>query len=75
MTWTVSSVPLFRAAYSAFLMNLCSQPAIKLLEFFRGISSVDTAARKSGRKDVEGGGSTIFVTVKSQAASPTMQAI
>jgi hypothetical protein len=48
-----------------------SQPAIKLLSFFRMISSADATVRKSGRSDVEGGGFARFSTEKSQAASPT----
>jgi hypothetical protein len=49
-----------------------SQPAIKLLSFFRMISSADATIRKSGRSDVEGGGLATFSTAKSQAASPTL---
>ncbi|KZP17473.1 putative aminoadipate reductase [Athelia psychrophila] len=46
-------------------------PAIKLLEFFRGISAADEAMRKSGRTDHEGGMASLS-TSKSQSASKTM---
>ncbi|KZP33045.1 acetyl-CoA synthetase-like protein [Athelia psychrophila] len=48
-------------------------PAIKLLEFFRGLSSADAAIRQSQGTDAEAGGSRSFSTVKSQAASDTMR--
>ncbi|KZP04184.1 hypothetical protein FIBSPDRAFT_767849, partial [Athelia psychrophila] len=46
-------------------------PAIKLLEFFRGMSAADEAMRKSGRTDHEGGMASLS-TSKSQSASKTM---
>jgi hypothetical protein len=49
-----------------------SQPAIKLLSFFRMMSSADATLRKSGGSDVEGGGLATFSMEKSQAASPTL---
>lgn len=48
------------------------QPAIKLLEFFRTMSAADSAARTSGRHDVEAGGITPLATEKIQQVSPTM---
>ncbi|KII84556.1 hypothetical protein PLICRDRAFT_117723 [Plicaturopsis crispa FD-325 SS-3] len=47
-------------------------PAIKLLEFFRTMSAADSAARTSGRHDVEAGGITPLATEKIQQVSPTM---
>jgi len=52
--------------------DISVMPAIKLLSFFRMISSADATVRKSGRRDVEGGGFATFSTEKSQAASPTL---
>ncbi|KZP21530.1 hypothetical protein FIBSPDRAFT_1044071 [Athelia psychrophila] len=46
-------------------------PAIKLLEFFRGMSAADEAMRTSGRTDREGGMASLS-TSKSQAASKSM---
>ncbi|KZP28667.1 putative aminoadipate reductase [Athelia psychrophila] len=46
-------------------------PAIKLMEFFRGMSIADEAMRQSGQTDREGGMSSLS-TSKSQASSKTM---
>lgn len=53
------------------LTSTLIQPAIKLLEFFRGMSAADEAMRKSGQTDREGGMASLS-TCKSQAASKTM---
>ncbi|KZP16286.1 putative aminoadipate reductase [Athelia psychrophila] len=46
-------------------------PAIKLLEFFRGMAAADEVMRKYGRTDLEAGVASLS-TFKSQAASQTM---
>ncbi|KAG6810396.1 putative NRPS-like protein biosynthetic cluster [Tricholoma furcatifolium] len=53
--------------------ELKSIPAIKLLEFFRGISKADQAINEAGLREVESGGLASFATVKAQAFSPTMK--
>jgi thioester reductase-like protein len=59
-------------AKAADLHDLNSIPAIKLLDFFRMLSSADAVVRESGRKDMQVGGLAAFSTDKSQAASPTI---
>lgn len=53
-------------------MYLATQPAIKLLEFFRALSRGDEAARAQGTTDTEAGGMTNFSTSKAQEVSATM---
>jgi hypothetical protein len=48
------------------------QPAIKLLEFFRGLAHADTTILHSGGKDSESGGLPKFDTKKVQSISPTI---
>lgn len=68
-------VSMDRQSSVAFLIVSDFQPAIKLLKFFRVLSSADVVNRKSGRKDVQAGGFPAFSTEKSQAASPTINSL
>ncbi|KAF7980198.1 hypothetical protein HWV62_39287 [Athelia sp. TMB] len=47
-------------------------PAIKLLEWFRGLSSADALLRQSDCKNIEAGGLVTLSTTKSQMAGSTM---
>ncbi|KZP19768.1 NAD(P)-binding protein [Athelia psychrophila] len=58
-------------ARPASIEEIAKIPSVKILEFFRGMTIADTAARKSGRAGSEGGNA-YFATHKSQAASPAM---
>lgn len=60
-------------AKSASEDDLKNIPAIKLLEFFRGITEADLAIGRSGHTDAESGGLAKFATVKAQGISPTMK--
>ncbi|KAF9475758.1 putative aminoadipate reductase [Pholiota conissans] len=50
-------------------------PAIKLLDFFRFTSGMDTTLRQTGKEDVETGGLAAFSTIKVQSISPTMKSL
>ncbi|KAH9476002.1 putative NRPS-like protein biosynthetic cluster [Psilocybe cubensis] len=50
-------------------------PAIKLLDFFRGAATVDSALRSGQIKGTESGGIAEFLTTKSQNVSTTMRNI
>lgn len=55
------------------ISELGSQPAIKLLEFFRAFSSADEAVRESGRTDLESGALPNLSTEKARVVSQTMR--
>ncbi|PPQ80241.1 hypothetical protein CVT25_003501 [Psilocybe cyanescens] len=55
--------------------DLSTIPAIKLLDFFRGAATVDSALRSGQIKGTESGGIAEFSTAKSQNISKTMQDI
>lgn len=57
--------------YVHSVTNELFQPAIKLLDFFRGMVTMDEGVRQSGRTDMEVGLATLS-TIKSQAASKAM---
>ncbi|KAF9477786.1 acetyl-CoA synthetase-like protein [Pholiota conissans] len=50
-------------------------PAIKLLDFFRFTSGMDTILRQTGKEDVETGGLAAFSTTKVQSISLTMKSL
>ncbi|KAF8219495.1 putative aminoadipate reductase [Tricholoma matsutake] len=62
-----------KRAKSASEDNLKNIPAIKLLEFFRGITEADLAIGRSHHTDAESGGLAKFATVKAQGISSTMK--
>ncbi|KZP22007.1 NAD(P)-binding protein [Athelia psychrophila] len=55
----------------AYAGEMADIPALKLLEFFRGMAAADVVMRTSGRTDLEGGMASL-ATSKAQAASQTI---
>lgn len=54
-------------------LGVNSQPAIKILEFFRMFTNADQAIGEAARGDSESGGLSKFLTEKAQHVSPTMR--
>lgn len=71
--WRISRVSTPHDAHHGRAHRLL-QPALKLLELFRGMAAADAAMRASGRTDLEGGMAAL-ATSKAQAASRTMAAV
>ena len=67
----IADIVSWMLAQAHMLAHAPFQPAIKLLDFFRGMASVDEGVRQSGHTDVEVGSATLS-TAKSQAASKAM---
>ncbi|KAF7968546.1 hypothetical protein HWV62_30169 [Athelia sp. TMB] len=59
-----------RGADKAEMTNI---PALRMLEFFRGMAIADGIVRQSGRTDVEAGGLASLSILKSQAASRSLR--
>ncbi|RDB20739.1 Non-canonical non-ribosomal peptide synthetase FUB8 [Hypsizygus marmoreus] len=53
--------------------SLTTQPAIKLLEFFRAIAHADEEITSASQTEAESGGLARFATAKSQSVSATMK--
>ncbi|KAH9932151.1 hypothetical protein B0H21DRAFT_699704 [Amylocystis lapponica] len=64
---------LARAAEGASEIEIEAMPAIKVLEFFRGVLAWEQEAKHAQASEIEVGGLPIFETAKVQAASPTLR--
>jgi hypothetical protein len=51
------------------------QPAVKLLDFFRGTVEMDAILRQQEKEDTETGGLAMFSTSKVQSISETMKTL
>lgn len=69
----VSSITLCNGFRQSIELN--SQPAIKLLDFFRGFSSGNELVRKAGLTDVGSGSLPNFNTKKARAVDQTMESL